>query len=59
MSSMELLRRTLPPLMGPQSHDPVTSHTMPPKAITLGGRLSTYGFPEDADARPPSVPRVW
>ena len=27
MSSMELLRRTLPPFMGPESHDPVTSHT--------------------------------
>ena len=30
MSSMELLRRTLPPFMGPQCHDPVTSHTLPP-----------------------------
>lgn len=38
MSSMELLRRTLPPFMGPQCHDPVTSHTLPPRQGHHTGR---------------------
>lgn len=47
----------------PPSWDPSLMTQSPPipptKAITLGGRPSTYGLREHADTSPTSGPGVW
>lgn len=52
MSSVGLLRRTLPPSWGP--HLMTQSPPLAPRQghHTAGGRLSIYGFREDTDMQP-------
>lgn len=45
MSSVGLLRRTLPPFMGPPSHDPVTSLGPPPRPSHCGGKAFNIRIP--------------
>ena len=57
MSSVGLLRRTLPPFMGPPSHDPVTSHT-PRQGHHTGGEAFNIRIPGGHRHAAPSVPHV-